>query len=182
MEGKCTGHLTNLSVGKCTCVNIWWGPGVGVEQRWVESLSCPRSSRPFPLWELVFLGWRSGQSACPLNRREAASSMGLFASARSGGVEFDSPGKSQPIKRCFLAANERTCWEGHTHWYHVGRNYVDQWRLEVNFFAEWGGGVEVSNSTVRCRMLKCVISQSKACIYVSLWRVPSPLEILRCKL
>lgn len=44
------------------------------------------------------------------------------------------PPKSQPIRGCFLAANERTCWEGHTHWYHVGRNYVDQWRLEVDFF------------------------------------------------
>lgn len=57
----------------------------------------------------------------------------------------------------------------------------EDWRWIFFFSGEWGGRVEVSNSNIQCRKLKCVISQSKACIYVSLSRVSPPLDVLRCK-
>lgn len=84
VESARTTRLYNLSVGKCTCMNIRWGPGVGVKLR-------GQSELPFPFSELDFLELAFRQPACPLNRRVVASAFGLLASARPGGVEFDKP-------------------------------------------------------------------------------------------
>lgn len=60
------------------------GSGVGGKQK-------GQSELPLPFSEFVFLGLALRQPACPLNRRVAASTSGLLANAKSGGVEFDSP-------------------------------------------------------------------------------------------
>lgn len=85
-KGERTARLPNLSVGKCTCANISGGPGVGGEQE-----SPLPSPRPLCLSEFILLGLALRQPPCPLNRRVAASTSGLLANARPGGVEFDNP-------------------------------------------------------------------------------------------
>lgn len=87
IEDESTGHLTNLSVGKCTCQHLVGSRSKGTAGRGEREFPSPFSS---PLLRAC-LRLALRQSACPLNRREAASSLGLLASARSGGVEFDNP-------------------------------------------------------------------------------------------
>lgn len=66
VERARTTRLYNLSVGKCTCMNIRWGLGVGVKLQ-------GQSELPFPFSELGFLELAFRQAACPLNRRVVAS-------------------------------------------------------------------------------------------------------------